>query len=484
VLLPVALSIPGLGRWCIFSPDSFQYLEMARSVAETGGFPHRHFMLPPGFPVVLAPLLCFGSLPLLPMRTLLAACWAIAAALTYLLHRDELGRRLAWVAGLLVAISPVLLHSTMMLLSEPVFTVLALMTLLVMVRWWRRPVGSVWFVALGGLLTAAAVMVRSVGIVLLPVLALALLRHRDQPVTRRAIGAGILACCVLGPLAAWHIRQGLYPTGIGYEHIWTAARAAEKTDATGLALQLERFQKFAPSRLDSIKETMLPKDLAWRAFNPPWDQPTTWLIGGFFVVVALVRLIRLRSPVDLYVLLTLLILSLWPWDEGVRLVAPLILIFVSYPLWVGLLIWRRARGRTWARPAVAVALVLWLLLQAAGVTVELSRLPTLKAKARHRMDVMATLAAWHDAYTSPGATWIGVTPQADDSKTLLLGAAYLSRRPVTTIDVRDQSAYDLDLSVGQRAFVHEALANSVKEKHGYVPVSRQSGFVVFERPGL
>jgi 4-amino-4-deoxy-L-arabinose transferase-like glycosyltransferase len=481
MLLSLVLCLSGFGNWCIFSPDCFLYLEVARTLADTGGFPACQFQQPPGFALVIAPLLCSADLPFLALRGLLAACWAMTAAMTYALYRKELGGRLAWLAGLFVASSPVLFYSTLTPLSEPVFTVLSLITLIVMTEWWRRPVRSGWFVALGGLLTAAAFMVRSMGLVLLPVMAFALLHHRNEPVARRAIWAGVFAFCTLGPLAAWHAHQSQYSVGYGYGQVWTNAREAEATSATGLSLQVERLRKFAPSRLEAIKEAVLPKDLAWRAFNPPLDTPTTWLIGGFFVVVATGRFLWLRSPVDLYALLTLFMLSLWPWNEGVRLVAPLIPIFIGYPLWVGLAIWRRARGRRWVPPVLISVILLWLVLQAAGMVVAQSRLPALKAKAQHRMAMTASIAAWLDAHMPKGATWIGVTPDADESKIMLLGAAYLARRPVTTIDVRDKSRFDLDLTEGTRAFVHDTLAGFTQEKWGYVPIAREFGFVVFER---
>jgi hypothetical protein len=480
-VLALLLSVPGLGNWCLFSPDSFQYLGLARTLVETGGFPPQQLMPPPGYPLAIAPLVAFGDLPMLGLRILFAFCWAGTAAMTYLLHREELGQRPAWLAGLLVAACPSLLQLTLTPLSEPLFTLLAAIAVVIMAAWWRRPVRSAWFVAVGGLLTAAAFMVRSMGLVLLPTMAFALLHHSGQSMARRAVWAGLFAISALGPFAVWQVRQSQYPVGASYSRNWTAAREVEATDATGLRLQLERFRKFGPRRLDAIKEAVLPKDLAWRAFDKPLNKPATWLIGGFFVVVAAVRSIRLRNPVDLYLLLTLLMLSLWPWDEGVRFAAPLIPVLVGYPLWVGLLIWRRAGGRRGVRPVLISALLLWLAVQAAGMAVAQSRLPALETKARHRLQEMSSIAAWHEAHTPPAAMWIGVTAQGDDGKVLLLGAAYLAHRPVSMIAVRDRSAYLLDLSEGQRAFVSRPLADLTRQRWGYVPVATEAGFVVFER---
>ena len=481
VLVTAVLSCLGMGNWCSFSPDIFRYLTIARALAETGHFPPQQMMAPPGFPIIIAPLLLFGDAPFLALRVLLSLCWAVTGVMTYLLHRRELGERLGWIAGLLVAGSPVLLVLTTTPVSESVFVAISTTVLVVMDSWRHRPVRQWWFVAFGGLLTAAACSVRSVGVVLLPIMGLTLLHDRRQSWRRRVVWAVIYASCTLGPWTAWQVRQSIYPAGPSYTTTWTTAIGAERTDATGLLLQFERLSKYGPKRLEAIKEVVLPKQLAWRAYNPPLDTATTWLVGGLFVVTATGRFVRFRSPVDAYVLLTLAMLSLWPWDEGGRFVAPLIPVLVGYPIWVGRVCWRRAAVRWWER-CVLAAMLLWLLaIQTGGMGVVQSKLPDRREKAVRRFAAMSTLASWHATNTPAGARWVGVTPNRHNGKLLLLGAAYLSRRPVTTIDLHEGTAVELPSAGTRRVFVHESLieSGSITNLHDYTQVDAVGEFVVF-----
>ncbi|MBN2561503.1 MAG: glycosyltransferase family 39 protein [Phycisphaerae bacterium] len=479
-LVALLACFPSMGDWCSFSPDVFRYLTIARTLWETGHFPPHEMMTPPAFPAIIAPLLVFGETPFLALRILFSACWAVTGVMTYLLHRRALGERLGWVAGLLVASSPVLLVLTTTPLSEPVFTAIATIVLVVMDSWWRRPVSRWTDVALGGLLTAAAFMVRSMGIVLLPVMAITLLRHRSQTLGRRATWLAIFMACSTGPFVAWQIRQSAYPHEYSYLDTWVSARSLEHTNATGLALQLERLAMFGPMRLEALKEAVLPREVWWQVFNPPLDRPTTWLVGGFFVVVAIVRFIRYRSPVDAYLLLTLLVLCLWPWDEGVRFVAPLIPVLVGYPLWVGLSWWRHpGRRPRWVRVALASVLLMVLAVQVRGMAVVQSRLPARRAKAARRFAAMSDLGRWHVSNTPTGARWVGVTPDLHNSKILLLGASYLSRRPVRTIDVQDGQVLEIGANGESCVFIHESLLDGMDGHEAYTAIDRVGEFVVF-----
>lgn len=477
VIVAALLSYPALGDWFRLSPDSFQYLTNARTLAETGHFPPERLMAPPGFPTVLGPFLMLGDTPFLPMRVLFSGCLALAGVLTYLLHRRGLGHRLAWVAGLLVVGHPVLLNLSTRLLSESVYLAVLTASLVLLDTWWRRPVGRWPVVVLGGLLTAAVILLRSVGFVLWPVMAATLVRHRGVPPGKRAMWLGLFVVCSLGPAAAWHVRQSAYPPGLHYMQTWTAARPWEGTDATGLALQIERFVELGPVRLAGLKEIILSRELAWRSFRSPLDMPTTWLIGGFFIVVTAVRCIRHRCPVAVFAMLTLLLLSLWPWREGVRLVAPLIPIFVGYPLWVGRVWWQRARSGTLQKTALILALVLLLVAQAGAVGIIHTRRLAARAKAVQRLAAMADLAAWHEAHTSKGTRWLGVTPDRHNGKVLLLGAAYLSRRPLDTVDVLEGQSFALRSTAAPCVLLHEILFDGQVDHRGYTAFDRIGEFV-------
>ncbi len=497
--LTLGLSLP---MNLLFSPDVAQYLTIARTLAETGHYPPERMMGPPGFPTVIAPFMLLGATPFAALRLFLAACWATSAVLTYLLHRHELGEALGWIAGLFVATSPVLLTLTTIPLNESVFMVIATAALLVMGAWRRRPAAGNWEVAVGGLLAGAAFMVRSTAILLLPVMAITLLWRRDRPIRRRLLWAAIFAACSLGPAGLWRIRQSAYPPGANYMQSWATARPAENTSVTSLALQCERLARFGPLRLEAIKETVLPKELCWRAYHAPLASPTTWLIGGFFVAVALWRAVRHRCPLAAYAILTLLLLAFWPWDEGVRFVAPLIPIFAAYPLWVGLRCWRGqiARhgqsaqhgqnvrhgqsARHGRRFVVATVLGLLAAVHISGLAVVVSRMPAQRDKAIMRLAAMRELADWHNTNTTAEGRedpWLGITPHHHNGKTQLLGAAYLARRPVRVMEADAEECIALSDHPETCVFVHQARADNIAIGAAFIHITTIAEFEVFQQ---
>jgi 4-amino-4-deoxy-L-arabinose transferase-like glycosyltransferase len=476
------MTLPSLRGWCLFSPDCFQYLGIARHLLETGRFPPERLMAPPGYPLLLVPLLLLGDLPIMGLRLMLAACWAVSAAATYRLHRDELGHRLSLIAGLSVATSPVLLQLSLAPLSEMPYLALLTPTLVIISAWWRGRARSWWAVGAGGLLTAAALMVRSMGLVLVLAGLYAMLFRRGESLKRRAAIAGLFLLCSMGPAALWSWRQSCYSEGGTYAQSWTQARSAESTSATGASLQLERLTRFGPMRLEAVKEAVLPKQLGWRLFHPPLDGPTTWLIGGLFTVVALVRLGVGRSPVDLYVLGSLLLVSFWPYDEGVRLVTPILPVIIAYPLWVGAAWWRGARRKTAVRASLATALVGWLTIQCAGTCLLQSHLPNQRTRAEGRSEDMNAIASWRASHGSPGTPWLGLTEDGDNSKLVQFGAAYLARCPINPVDVQD-GVIEAGPPEEPIAFVQESLAGASTAAWGRKPVEHVRGFAVYIADG-
>ena len=481
VLLTAIVAGPSFGPWCNFTPDSFQYLGAARAMVEGGDLSSRVLQAPPGFPALIAPLLLLGDLPLLAIRTLLVGCWALVGALTYLLHRRDLGAPAAWMTELLVAASPVFLHLTTTVLSEPAFIVLALGALLVASSWNRSPAPR-WSQVVGGaLLAGAAIMVRAAGLVLVPVMAIALLRQRGRSTARRIGAAAVFGALAILPSVAWQAREGANDEHPGYLHTWTHARGGEHTDATGLALQVERLVKYGPAHLHAVKQLLLPEELFWRAYQAPFDLPTTWLIGGGIALIALVRLVKYGGPMDAYVLGLMLVVSLWPWDEGVRFAAPVLPIVAAYPLWLGRAIWRhRAAGRG-LRFGPAAALLVLLAAELGGLGVAQARMPAQRRKAEQRLAAMRELADWHAANTAPGAKWLGVTPNGDTSKVLLVGAAYLARRPVETIDVNPGETMRPAPGTASCILVHKNLTDSAVAAEGFAAAGEVGDFVVWRQ---
>ena len=478
--IALAAAIPTVGDWCSLSPDSFAYLDTARTLVETGRYPDHYLIRPPGFPTLIAPLLALGDLPALPLRALFMLSWAVTSVLTYLLYRRELGELPAWFAALLVATSAVLLRQTTVVLSEPLYLPLSIGTLLVLNRWWRRPPVKAFPVVLAGMLAAATLLTRSAGMALAILMLVAVIRPNASAgqLRKRIAISALFAVFAFGPYILWQCRQHGYVAEAGYYRQWTVPREAEGTSATGLALQIERLGKFAPLQLDAIKAATVPQNVAWRVFNPPLDSPTSWLVGGFFILAAVVRLLRARSPADAYVLLTLGMLAFWPWNEGVRLVTPLIPLFSGYLIWAGLAWWRRPGRWRFERPLLAACLLLLLLAQVGELRLTQVRTDNDRDKAARRQDAMHRLAAWLGRNTPPQTRWTGISEDGHPAKTSLLGAAYFSRRPVKTLDVRDTDAYEAPSSDDQWVFVQDTVTSLPLIARSYTPTATLDGFTI------
>jgi hypothetical protein len=261
--------------------------------------------------------------------------------------------------------------------------------------------------------------------------------------------------------------------------MWRTAREAEGTNATGLTLQVERFTKYAPLRLEGIKETLIPREgRAWRLYNPPLNGPSTWLVGGLLLAASLLRLIRLRSPTDAYVLLTFLMLALWPWDEGVRLVSPLMPLFAGVAAWTAMSAWRRSgTSRRW-KTCVAAAVLAILALQFAELPLTYARQSVWRDKSRKRLADTREIADWLETHTTADTKWLGITPDGSPSKNLMLGAAYLSRRPVHTIDTREATDWNALPAISDCILIHAGLATRLHENRALVPAGKVADFNV------
>ncbi len=473
-------ALPSVGSWCGWSTDCFSFLRHARLLAETGVFPAERVNVPPGYPLLLAPImLLFGQTPILAIRLLCMTAVTCSALATYYLHRRRLGARSAWIAALLVAGSPVLLRLSATPLSEPLFTAGVSVLLVFCQRWTMGGVPGYRGAVIAGLATAAVVCIRSMGIAILPAMAIAAWRIPDRSLRFRVGFVAVLTLTTMLPLAAWELRQSAYPATFGYQHAWTHAREAEATDATGLALQVERLARFGPMRLAALKALLLPSDLAWRLFQPPFDSPTTWLIGGGVVILGIVLAATQRNASDVYVLLTLLMLALWPYDEGSRFVAPLLPIVIAYPFvaWK----WLQARvPRPVARAGLTTALSVWVVVQMAGLAYCIARTPQYRDKQMALWNQITETARWQQLSIA-GDSFTAVLPEGDNTKLVLAGTAYLSRANIRYVDCIPGNPIVLGNAAVNTALVHTSLVEQMREGYGLIPESTH-GSLTLMRP--
>jgi 4-amino-4-deoxy-L-arabinose transferase-like glycosyltransferase len=179
--------------------DDRSYLADALAVARTHDYPvFRAGRVPvqtayraPGFPLLLAVVHVIGGHALLDERVAQVGVGVALVVLVYDIGRRLYGPRTALAAGLLAAVSPVLVLFDATLISEPLFTMLMLAALSCALA--RRP-------ALAGVLVGLAALTRPEGLALIPAVAL-LLANR-----RAALVATLTALACVAP---WTIRNAV-----------------------------------------------------------------------------------------------------------------------------------------------------------------------------------------------------------------------------------------------------------------------------------
>ncbi|MBI3763219.1 MAG: glycosyltransferase family 39 protein, partial [Chloroflexi bacterium] len=144
-----------------FGPDGLEFNGMARSLIEGRGFADRAFILrPPLWPMTVAGVYLVGGIHPTFALLLNAAIGALTAVVTYhFVKRLSGDSRVAFAAGLFVALDPGVLAVDVSLLADTLFNLLVTLALLFFVRFLtvgpRRPVNA-WLSAASCALAALA----------------------------------------------------------------------------------------------------------------------------------------------------------------------------------------------------------------------------------------------------------------------------------------------------------------------------------------
>lgn len=184
--------------------DDGVYLDMARVIIGRGTLDATH---PPGYPLFLALFMSVGEWGISLARWAQMLLSAAAAPLTYrLLLTLKPSRPAAVIAGVFVAVNPMLIFFSARMMSEIFFVFLFLAFLLSWLRAWRW--GSLPLAALAGFFGGAATLTRGVILPFGGALALAALwRRREQ--ARWAPLVVVCGLCWAATVAPWTVRNWL-----------------------------------------------------------------------------------------------------------------------------------------------------------------------------------------------------------------------------------------------------------------------------------
>lgn len=498
VLVPMGACAMVFGPWIEWTPDGFHYLALARSLAETGAFPAERITTPPGFPLLLAPLMSSGDFPIAGIRVLLAGGFISTCVLTFLLYRRLIGEGWAIAAAVATGLSATLLAQSTTLLSESIYLPMSLLALLILTRWSKTGPTGFSDLAWGGIAVAGAWAVRTTGLLLVPVAAWTAFRGGEGPFARRLGRALLVTLIATAPVIAWEMRQTAYAPKHGYLDSLLRPRSAlgeareivgptqspdaPKVDASPLqsiwSMQVERLKQFGPQRMNDIAAAIIPPHVGWRLLSGDWSLPAACLISVAILVAALHGLFRHRRPADAYLILYIALLAVWPWKEGPRLMMPLVPICIGYAACAGRRMWE-TRGAL-ARPGRVVSIgaaVCALAIMGWEEKLTVSSLNKRISVSQARMLDMQILGDWLEGQIKPDQHVQGLAPTGSAAKLTLLGGRYLSRRDVR---VDDSTVGDMVAQAPDAAWrvVHRSLlVNSPPAGRGRIDIGE---FVAFK----
>ncbi len=342
-LVSMALALALIDPHLFTGGDNAAYYALTRAVATGRGYldliapgTPPETVYPPGFPLLLVPFywLGGGSLPVLKLESLIAG--AVALWGTWKLAREAHGVP-AWVAPAavwLVGLAPVFRTYTSYVLSDMSFTGAALFALVFFQRdrWAGEEEGGdessrgggKWWIA-GTLVSVLAFAIRTAGVALLGAALL-------TAVIRRRWGRVVVVCAaVVLAVVPWLAWTGQRPpeTGSYLEQV----RASDRLDPQSPAMNLGEYAGRAFENLVVYAFRDLP-GLFWPVSPPPLAVTVFGAIVGIaLVLIGAVVLLRRRglALVDLFALLSVAILLVWPWT-GDRFLLPLVPI-----LWIVML---------------------------------------------------------------------------------------------------------------------------------------------------
>jgi len=185
--------------------DSWGYLDLAVSLRTRGAFEADEYteeIRTPGYPLFVAALLGVEGPDLTLVIVGQVLLSAGVAGMLYLAGIRAAGASVGWAAAFLWALNPNSIFWPFVVMSETLFAILLAGSLLCVVLAMRR--GSLWLYAVSGLALGMAVLVRPIGIYLIPAWFVILL-IRGVSIQGWRVGwrsAAILAALAYGPVFA------------------------------------------------------------------------------------------------------------------------------------------------------------------------------------------------------------------------------------------------------------------------------------------
>lgn len=190
--------VSNAGRPFLIEGDANGYWELAKSISAGEDYsvysPPRYVLRVPGFPLLLSASICLFGQSILAARLILAIVGAACCWLTYLLGKRLADRTVGTAAALYVAVNPIHIGNSVLILSETWFAFWMLLSLLCVVRFFvpsnadsssKRSM-MLWQSLLAGALIGITVLVRPGFLPWIGILCLAILVGRKPASTENS----------------------------------------------------------------------------------------------------------------------------------------------------------------------------------------------------------------------------------------------------------------------------------------------------------
>lgn len=365
LLLASTASLAWLSHpWFDATPDAGLYVATARSIAAGEGYTYLgepFTVRPPGFSLLLAPVVAVFGVDFRALNLLVGACGALAIALLFAFYRARLGTMLAGALALTLWWNPEVRRLSGQVMSEVPGAAAMFACLLLDRRVRHRPtLGR----ELGlGVAIGAASLLRSVHVLLLPAawLARALARRDEQRAPddgrpgRVARGAAIAVGAALC-LAPWAVRNALAESDLASEQLhldsyWTALWHEDASDPSS--------RRLTTAELATRARELVALQLPW--LGSRMRDASGWgdtALGVFALASVVVVFWRRRSTAEAFALGAAAVLAAYFAFRG-RLMLPVLLIALPAAAEVLVLLLERvpALGAARARGLVAAAVL-------------------------------------------------------------------------------------------------------------------------------
>lgn len=180
-------------------PDSAYFISIARSMAKGDGFTHLGYSvnkIPPGFPLMLVPVILLKGVNFLCMNILIILCALGSFLVIYYLFRINFNQNYAFFIMTFSAISILMVSRALYIMSDIPYLLFSMLALLLIEKSLRKPLTIKYEIG-AGIFIALSLAIRSIGLSLLIAYLLYLLIKKNVDLRYKRIAVVLITVAVI-----------------------------------------------------------------------------------------------------------------------------------------------------------------------------------------------------------------------------------------------------------------------------------------------